>query len=200
MSDNSQQARDARINEYLGDSRSTHAAIQADHTRIRGLVQHTPSTLGHDIIKKVSDLFVLFVDTVPAGGQIALQTIIGVIHDEEAAIRACYRHARDMLPNDVYANLAIPLSNAPYEWFLSVNGFDNNVGHHLIRIGFRRASEIRVELAGESVSGRESDDGNEGPEKKRPRTGKEKLVVDPEIQAAGTAATAWRPIDVQNGI
>lgn len=177
--DTSQAARNARINEYLGDPRPTPAEVQTDQDRIRAILPFNANAVGRDIIKKKGDVFLCFSDTVTpgltgtvyGGSRIALQVIIGVIQGEENAIRACYRHARDTLTPTDYSRMAGPYSFQPYDWFMLVTGFDHNVGPHMIRVGFRRACQLEIEPAGGKTGGKT--EGSEGPERKERKTGAE---------------------------
>jgi hypothetical protein len=155
-----------------------------------------PNAVGRDIIKKKSDVFVCFSDTVTPGptgiinasSRIALQVIIGVVQGEENAIRACYRHARDTLTPADFNRLAGPYAFQPYDWFMLVTGFDYTVGPHMIRIGFRRASEIRIEPAGESAGS--MPEGSEDPEKKGKTVAGVPGGTDPGFGGADTAMMA----------
>jgi len=102
-------------------------------------------TSGLHEIRKTADLFVCFSDSVtPSPATIAIQVIIGVVDSEERAILACYSHARRVLNPQAWNNLQGPYSYAPYEWFMEAPGYDEYIGHHRIRFGFRRAGLIEV--------------------------------------------------------
>lgn len=189
MSDQTPASPQDRINAYLGESRSTAAQVEADHTRVRMLMPFNPQTCGVDTIEKTGDRLVCFSNTItPNPGTIALQNIIGIVEGEEAAIRACYAHARAILTPAAWSTLRGPFSYAPYEWYVETDGFDTAVGPHVIRIGFRRAAQIQVRVRQE-IDGEDAG-ADEGPITKRHETGPEAGAIDPALEGVGAAAAA----------
>ena len=119
--------------------------MEQDYARVQAMHPRNEYTSGHHEIRKTADLFVCFSDSVtPNPATIAIQVIIGVVDSEERAILACYSHARKVLNQRAWNNLQGPYSYAPYEWFMEVPGYDEYIGHHKVRFGFRKAGLIEV--------------------------------------------------------